>query len=259
MTALREAGANWTRPKLSRIENREQAVKPREAEVLLDIYAVTDPEVRNRLIGLASAPRDRGWIADIRRSLPPQFHRYVDWESVVVACRHFQTLVIPGLLQTPEYARGLISGITPELSEDEVERRVAARMVRQQILTRARPPQLHVILDEGVLERPIDSPRTMHKQIRRLIEAAESPSTTVQILPKSVGASPALEGPFSILTLPDPIPDMGYTEAPTGAAYLEDRDAVRDLTLRWGSLTDRAMTPDLSAAFIESAGQRLIQ
>ena len=134
----------------------------------------------------------------------------------LTAYRQFETLLVPGLLQTAEYARALVTGIHLDLAEDEVERRVAARLTRQQTLTRTAPPDLHVILDAGVLERPVGAPLVMRNQLRRLAESADAPTITIQVLPKSVGASPALEGPFSILTLPDPMPDVGYSEGPPG-------------------------------------------
>jgi hypothetical protein len=83
----------------------------------------------------------------------------------------------------------------------------------------------------------------MRTQLRRLIEAAEMEHVTVQVLPKSAGATPALDGSFSILTLPDPIPDVGYTEGPGGAVYIEDRADVRTCIERWGILTERAYSP----------------
>jgi len=167
-----------------------------------------------------------------------------------VASRQFETLLVPGLLQTAEYARTLVTGIHPGLAEDEVERRVAARITRQQILTRTTPPHLHVILDAGVLERPVGTPLVMRNQLRRLAEATDTSNITIQVLPKSVGASPALEGSFSILTLPDPIPDVGYFEGPGRAVYIEDRDDVRAYTLRFGILTEQSLSQADSVALI---------
>jgi hypothetical protein len=144
---------------------------------------------------------------------------------------------------------------TSSLAEDEVERRVAARIIRQQILTRAAAPQLHVILDEGLLERPVGTPVVMRNQLRRLVEASDAPNITIQILSRSAGASPALEGPFSILTLPEPIPDVGYSEGPGRAVYIEDRDDVRAYTLRFGILTEQALPQTASVKLIAEAAK----
>ncbi|AOS63311.1 helix-turn-helix domain-containing protein [Actinoalloteichus hymeniacidonis] len=247
----------WSRPKLSRIENREQGVKAREVEQLLNVYRVTESSLREWLLELANTPRERGWTVDVRKSLPEDFHRFLALESALVASRQFETLLIPGLLQTPEYARALISGIGPQLPEDEVERRVAARITRQQILARTNAPTLHAIVDAGALERPVSEPRVMRGQMRRLVEAAELPHVTVQVLPKSAGGGPAVEGPFSILTLQDPIPDIGYSEGPGRAVYIEDRDQVRDYTLRFGVLTEQALSQHESTALIDDLGREL--
>ncbi|WP_019806561.1 DUF5753 domain-containing protein [Saccharomonospora halophila] len=243
---LRQGPGTWSRPKLSRIENREQGVKRRELDQLLDVYGVGDPALANWLRQLAGDSRRRGWLADVRKHLPPEFHQFLDWETALVACRQFETLLVPGLLQTTEYARALITGLDPGLSADEVERRVMARMARQQILSQPIPPTLHVILGEGALERPVGGERVMRKQLRHLVEATENPNIAIQVLPKTVGASPALEGPFSILTLPDPIPDIGYAEGPGRPDYIESRDEVRAYTLRFGALTEQALTQDES-------------
>lgn len=203
------------------------------------------------VVGLA----ERGWMVDIRKNLPQDFHAFLKWEAALVAHRQFETLLVPGLLQTAEYARALINGIHPDLAEDEVERRVSARINRQQILTRASPPHLHVILDAGVLERPVGTPLVMRNQLRRLAESADASNITIQVLPKSVGASPALEGPFSILTLPDPMPDVGYTEGSGRAVYLEDRDEVRTYVLRFGILTEQALSRVDSVKLITDAAK----
>jgi transcriptional regulator with XRE-family HTH domain len=252
---LRESGGKWSRPKLSRIENREQGVRAREVEQLLDVYGVTDQSLRDGLLELASAPRERGLAFDIRKHVPEEFHRFLDWEAALVAYRQFETLLVPGLLQTADYASALISGINPHLTDDEVQRRVMARLARQQILSRTNPPSLHLILDAGVLERPVGAPRIMRDQLRRLAEAVDAPNVTIQVLPKEVGAGPALEGPFSILTLPDPIPDFGCAECPGRVVYFEDRDDVRKLTLRFGTLTEQALTQRKSAKLIADAAR----
>jgi len=250
---LRKGQGKWSRPKLSRIENREQGVKPREVEQLLDVYGVKDQALRDWLIQLASTAHERGWVVDVRKNLPQHFHTFLNWEVALVERRQFETLLVPGLLQTSEYARALVTGIHPDLAEDEVERRVSARITRQQILTRTAPPRFHVILDAGVLERPIGEPRVMRNQLRRLTESAETPNIMIQVLPKSVGAGPALEGPFSILSLPEPMPDVGYAEGSGRAVYVEDRDRVREFTLRFGVLTEQSLSQADSMKLITDA------
>jgi hypothetical protein len=135
-----------------------------------------------------------------------------------------------------------------------VEGRVLARVARQRVLTRPDPLRYHVILDETVLTRPIGSAAVMRGQLAKLAGEIEAKHVTVQVLPIAAGASPGIDGSFSLLTLPEPIPDFGYAERPGGAGYIEDRDDVRQLTERWGILTERAHPPAESLELITSAG-----
>ena len=252
---MRERHGRWSRSKLGRIENRDQDVKVRQVEQLLDLYGVDDASLRAWLIDLAETANDRGYWRAIRKDLPHDFHDVLNVEAALVALRQFETMVIPGLLQTPEYTRAVINGVYPGLALDIVDRRVMARLARQTVLSRPDPLQYHMIIEEGILERPVGSPAIMRNQLRRLIEETGNDNVTLQILPKSIGASPALEGPFSILTLPDPIPDFGYTEGPGGAVYIEDRELVRECTVKWGVLTEQAFSPADSVDLLKDVMQ----
>ncbi|WP_405621666.1 DUF5753 domain-containing protein [Streptomyces sp. NBC_01508] len=101
---------------------------------------------------------------------------------------------------------------------------------------------LHFVMDQTVLERVIGEPSVMRGQLQKLLDTAESPNTTLQVLPLNAGGSPGLEGPFSLLTLPEPIPDFGYAEGQAGMFYIEDREHVRRCTLRFGILTELALS-----------------
>ncbi|WP_285504705.1 helix-turn-helix transcriptional regulator [Actinokineospora sp. NBRC 105648] len=252
---LQDRGGKWSRSKVSRIEKREQGVKDYDVERLLDVYDVTDPDVREWILGLAARADERGYWLGIRKDLPEDFHGLLNVEAALIARRQLETMVVPGLLQTPDYTRALVIGANPGMAHELVERRVLARAARQRVLTRPEPLRYHVILDETVLERPIGTPSVMRGQLARLIDAAEAEHTTIQVLPRSVGASPALDGSYSILTMPDPIPDVGYTEGPGGAVFIEDRTEVRTCIERWGILTDSALSPVDSLAWIKSTGK----
>ncbi|MDQ3405281.1 MAG: helix-turn-helix domain-containing protein [Actinomycetota bacterium] len=252
---LRAGPGKWSRSKLSRIETREQGVRSQEVDQLLALYGVTDDELRTWLLDLATTADERGYWLAIRKDLPGDFHEFLNVEAALVAFRQLTTLVMPGLLQTPDYTRALVIGANPGLAFEVVERRVLARVARQQVLTRPHPLRFHVIIDQSVLERPVGTVSVMRSQLRRLIEVAEMEHVTIQVLPTSAGASPALNGSFSILTLPNPIPDFGYTEGPGGAVYIEDRADVRSCIERWGILTGVALSPAHSVDAIRAAGK----
>ncbi|TDC75216.1 XRE family transcriptional regulator [Actinomadura sp. 7K507] len=249
---LSDGPGRWSKPKLSRIENRHQGVRSREVEQLLDLYGA-DAETRAEMLELAENASERGWWLTYRKDLPEDFHPLFNLEVAMVARRQFETMIVPGLVQTADYARSLIKGLHPELATSDVARRVAARLARQQILTRDEPPQLHLILDEAILERPVGSPQIMRAQLQRLIDVSESDHVIVQVLPRGIGATPGLGGPFSILSLPEPIPDIGYTEGIGGSIYLESTASVRACTLRFGILTKQALSPEDSFSRISAA------
>ncbi len=244
----------WSRSKLSRVENREYHVKPREVEQLLDVYGVTDPGTRDELVQLAADSRERDWWLSFGKGFTDNLRTLMSLESGLVALRDFHNQLVHGLLQTADYTRALAMSINPGLlSPAELERRVAVRMARQQILAKDPPPQLHCILDETILQRLIGDRIVMHDQMRKLLHATDKPNITIQVLPRDVGGSPGLLGPFSLLTLPHPIPDIGYTEGAAGTFYIEDRDRVRRWVLRFGILTQRALSREDSAELIAEA------
>lgn len=251
---LNRIGGKWSTSKISRIETRQQGVKSFDVERMLDAYEVTDPNTREWVLGLSERAGERGYWLAIRKDLPDDFQQLLHVEATLLAVRQVEMIVVPGLLQTPDYTRALVNGVNPGLDFEVVERRVLARMARQRILHRPKPLRYHVILDETVLTRPIGSPAVMRGQLAKLVDAAEAEHITVQVLPMAIGASPAAEGSFSINTLPEPIPDFGYAESPGGSMYIEDRAHVRELVEKWGILTGRALSPAESLDALKAAG-----
>ncbi|MPZ80009.1 MAG: helix-turn-helix domain-containing protein [Actinophytocola sp.] len=250
---LTKIGGKWSTSKLSRIETRQQGVKSFDVERLLDAYEVTDANTREWLMGLSARAGERGYWLAIRKDLPVDFQQLLHVEATLLAVRQLETLVVPGLLQTPDYTRALVNGVNPGLDFEVAECRVLARMARQRVLNRPKPLRYHVILEESVLTRPVGTPSVLRGQLAKLVDAAESEHITLQVLPTSIGVTPAVQGPFSILTLPEPIPDFGYAESPGGAMYIEDRAHVRELVEMWGILTGRALTSADSLDAIKAA------
>jgi transcriptional regulator with XRE-family HTH domain len=252
----RATGGRWSRSKVSRIETR--AYKPRryELEAMLDLYGVRDPLERDAMVRLQEGSIQRGYWDPIRPDLPEDFHRVLDIEASLVERRQFETMLIPGLLQTMDFARALITSANPGIPPEQAERRVIARMTRQQVLTRPDPLRLHVILDEAILDRPVGPLGVMRNQLHRLVDAARAEHVTIQILPTAVGASPALNGPFSVMTPPNPMPEFAYVEAPGKAHYTDDDAIVRAFANNFAVLAERALSPARSADRITAAADR---
>jgi len=254
---LRQAGGRWSASKLSRIENREHGVRTREVEQLLDVYSVTDGAVREPILTLAARARERAGRAGLGVDLPEHLRSVVSIEAGLVAMRQFETMLIPGLLQTTDYTRALIEVINEDsVGPTEIERRVAARMARQHVLRRPAPPTFHVILDQAVLQRPIGRPSVMRDQLRKLVDLAAEPFLTLQILPLDAGGGPGLNGPFTLISLPSPAPDIVYGEGgPPGMIFVEDRDRVRMYTLWFGKLSQQALPRSESLDLVDQAAK----
>jgi transcriptional regulator with XRE-family HTH domain len=213
--------------KISRMELGRVSFKERDVADLLSMYGVGNLAEREALLGLARQANSPGWWHHYGDILPPWFQSYLGLEAAATLIRTYEIQFVPGLLQTPEYARAVILLGHAGATADEIDRRVELRRQRQQILDRIEPPQLWAVIDEAVLRRPIGGPEVMRTQIEALIEAAKKPNVRLQIIPFHAGGHAAAGGPFAILRFPEPeLPDVVYVEQLTSAIYLEKRDDV---------------------------------
>jgi transcriptional regulator with XRE-family HTH domain len=171
---------------------------------------------------------------------PAWFRDWVEIEREATSLRWFEPLLVPGLLQTEEYARAVLAAAHPAAADGEVDRLVGARMDRQAILARDDPPLMWVIVDEGVLTRPVGGARVMRDQIDRLIAAAQQPKIMLQVLPVSSGAHPGLDGRFAIAHS-DGAPDVAYLDNPLAGQVVERTDDVARVTLLYDILKAEAL------------------
>ena len=161
-------------------------------------------------------------------------------------------MLIPGLLQTEEYARAVLAAAHPASPEDEVERLVSARMDRQAILDQAEPPLLWVILDEGVLTRPVGGPVVMRDQIERLVKAARRPRIVLQVVPAGAGAHAGLDGHFVLASFDGP-PDVVYLNNTLAGQIVERPRDVARVALLYDILKAEALSPRASADLARKA------
>src|SRR5579864_4571270 len=207
--------------KISRMEHGRVGFKERDVGDLLTLYGVTDSEERAALLNLAREANTPGWWHAYSDVLPAWLEPYVGLEAAASVIRTCQIQLVPGLLQTEAYARALIRQGSAG-SEEEIARRGELRASRQEILRRPDAPQLWVVVDEGALRRPVGSRDVIREQLKYLIEMAEHPAVTLQILPFRTGAHPAMGGPFTILRFAEPdLADVVYIEQLTSALYLD--------------------------------------
>ncbi len=213
--------------KMSRLETGRVGFKDQDIAALLTLYGVTDEQQQGALRTLARNANAQGWWHDYSDILPAWFEAYLGLEEAATSIRAYEIQFVPGLLQTNEYARAVTLLGHPAAPADEIERRVRLRMTRQAMFTRPQSPHLWVALDEAVLRRPVGRPGVMRRQLTHLLEAAEWPNVTIQIIPFQAGGHAAAGGPFSILRFAEPdLPDVVYLEQLTSALYLDKRETV---------------------------------
>src|SRR5919197_823518 len=224
--------------KISRIETGHVGVTPRDVRDMLELYAI-DEDQREALVQLAREARKKGWWHAYNEVFTGSF---VGLESDASSLHAHQALLVPGLLQTEDYTRAVHRAIRPDQPDEEIERRVAARLARQNLLTDPQPPEYWAIIDEAVLHRVVGGPAVMRAQLHHLIDASEHPHVTLQVVPFGAGAHAGMEGPFLILGFPEQAdPDVVYVENTTTGSYLEDPSDVYRYTLMFDHLRASAL------------------
>jgi transcriptional regulator with XRE-family HTH domain len=244
--------------KISRVETGRVSVSPRDVRDMLSLYGV-DPQRLDSLVQLARESRQKGWWHAYSDTIQPRFATYVGLEDAASEIRTYEVNLVPGLLQTEDYARSVISAGNLTGSLEDVERRVALRMARQPMLLSGRnPPQLWAVLDEAVLHRTVGGPGLMRLQLDHLVEVASRPNVAVQVIPYSAGAHPGMGKPFVILSFPERAdPDVVYLEDLTSTLYLEDVDEVDRYNVLFNHLRATALSFEESAALMTSVAKEL--
>ena len=247
----------WSTSTIFRIETGRSRPQPGNVRVLLELYGVSGPE-RDGLIRLAREARQPGWWHSFRDVLPNPYEVFIGLEAGAASIRNFEPVVVPGLLQTEEYARQMSRGGPRELDRDDIERRVQVRMERQRILPREDRPRLWAVIDEAVIRRIVGDLEVMREQLRHLIDSAEQGKTTLQVVPFSAGAHAGTTGPFIILDFPEPTdPAVVYVETLAGDLYLEERADVDRYTLAFDRLLAAALHPDDSMRLVQQAADAM--
>ena len=245
-----------SRSKISRLETGRVGFKSRDVEDLLSLYGVTDQRQRSEVLALARQSSAPDWWAKDSDILPAWFETYLGLESAAVSIRSFEVQFVPGLLQTEDYARAVTWLGHSSAPDVEIDRRVALRVKRQEVLTRTGPPRVWAVMDEAVLRRPYGGAAVMRAQLRRLAVAAELPQVTLQVIPFAHGGHAGASGAFSILRFQEQdLPDVVYIEQLTSALYLDQRPDVEHYLQVVDQLSGQALTPADSAAFIEQVAR----
>jgi transcriptional regulator with XRE-family HTH domain len=234
--------------KISRMETGERGLYVDDVAALLGLYHVPAKR-REELLDLVRNGGDPNWWQLKPSDLPTEWRDLMALEADAVAITNFEPLVIPGLLQTSEYATAVISGTNPELTDTEANKLVATRMGRQTLLDRRNAPTLHAIIDEIVLRRPIGEPGVMQRQLQHLLTYARRPNIKLQVVPFAAGATPVLGGPMVILDLTTGR-GVVHLETWRAGAFLSEEPHVREARVVMRRLLALALAPDESARLI---------
>ncbi|MFE1799932.1 helix-turn-helix domain-containing protein [Streptomyces sp. NPDC059517] len=247
----------WHQSKVSRIETGRSGVKPADVRRLLDAYDVRDPELHELLVVLAGADGDgrHHWWHAYRGLLPSTYSDFISLEAQAGAMRTLENSVVPGLLQTPEYARAVtraaLDGVPDGKIDALVEMLVKVRLARQEVLRSNKPLRLSAVLDESVLRRTVGGPEVMARQLDRLREAAHLPHVRIQVLPFGVGAHIGVTGPFVIFSFTNRSDlDVVVLDHLTSSLYLEQREDLQSYEEAFTSLQGQALSPEDTLDFI---------
>ncbi|MEU2789986.1 helix-turn-helix transcriptional regulator [Streptomyces sp. NPDC007100] len=248
----------WHQSKISRIETGRSGVRPADVERLLDAYGVREAEPRALLAALCGdgsgqggGAGRQGWWQAYRDLLPPEYRDFISLEYEACRARTLETTVVPGLLQTPDYARAVTRAALSGLPAEQVDKLVDVRIARQKVLHGERPLELWAVLDEAVLRREVGPPGVMAAQLRHILDVGRLPHVRLQVLPFASGVHIGITGPFVIFSFPL-IADLDVVvlDHLTSSLYLEQQEDLRAYSDAFDMLRGHALSCEKSSEFI---------
>ncbi|MGH3822505.1 MAG: helix-turn-helix domain-containing protein [Pseudonocardiaceae bacterium] len=231
---------------------RVQRPQQRTLMALLDLYGVVDPH-RADLLELARNGAQQGWLQPYHSELPELYTTYIGFEAEARSVSTYESLLVPGLLQTEDYARAVVTAGLPMASEHEVQQRVQARIERQFLFSKPEPVKLWAIMDEAALHRQVGGAEVMRTQLSHLIKSASGPHVTLQVIPYSAGAHAGMPGSFVLLDFPNPAdPEVVHIDSLAGDLFLEKEADLRRYHLLFEHLRAVAASPELTTKMLAS-------
>jgi transcriptional regulator with XRE-family HTH domain len=240
---------------LYRIETARARPQRRTLNALLDLYEVTDP-LRADLLDVARSANGQGWARPYHWQLPGEYAAYISFEAEARAVHNYESLFIPGLLQTEDYGRAMIKGVLPTATESEINERVEARAERQKLLDAADPLELWAVVDEAAIRRVVGGPRVMAAQLEHVMQMMTRPNVTVQAITYDSGAHPGMPGAFVHMEFRDQLdPELVYVDTLAGDIFLEADDDIRRYRAMFDHLRAGALSPPDTAKLIASVAE----
>ncbi|WP_371655549.1 MULTISPECIES: helix-turn-helix transcriptional regulator [unclassified Streptomyces] len=235
---------------LYRIETARVRPQRRTLIALLSEYGVAEPQA-SEILALSRQADEQGWLRPYHADLPDEYTAYISFEAEARSVRNYESLFIPGLLQTEDYARAVIRGVLPTATTKEVDHRVQARIERRVVFEKERSLELWAIMDEATLQRMVGGPKVARAQLNHLLAMAEQPYVTLQIIPFGAGAHPGMPGSFVLMDFPDPEdPPVVYIDSMAGDLFLEAPEDIRRYEQIFDRLRAQALSPEGSTSLI---------
>ncbi len=253
---LKDVG-EYVRRDASTVSRFESGILPaRIPEVLayLDLCGINDPHRRDSLKRLSQDVFQKGWWDGYADEVAGSLVDRIWLESRAQGLRSFEAIVMPGLLQTRDYAETVIRAGDPDAPEGDIQRWVDIRITRQQLLTRDDPIRLVAVIDEAALRRKVGGAKVMRAQLAHLIEVGGRPHAEILVLPAAAGAHASPEGSFEVFEMPEPYSDFGYAQTPAGEIYVEST-AVERLASAYHRLREMSLGRKDTLAFIASVAK----
>jgi transcriptional regulator with XRE-family HTH domain len=257
-------GLEWSETKIWRIETGQTSLRSFDVEVMCRVYKAQS-DMTAALMSLAKETKARGWWQAYGDAVPEWFDLYVGLEAAASKLSLYEQELVPGLFQTADYARTVITADHPEESDEEADRRVSLRMARQALVRRTiDPPALQVALNESVLRRTVGGHQVMAAQLQRLAEASELPNVSLRVVPFAAGFHPGvLSGSFNILRFPlngggqESEPPTVYADLYTGALYLDKPSEIDRYSEAYAGIWEHALDEEASRELIQQAAEAL--
>jgi transcriptional regulator with XRE-family HTH domain len=233
---------NWARSKISKLENASQTITSADVISMAVVYGVSEAE-RDELVDEVHHASERGWWLSYGDAVTAKrFDRYVDFESEAVSLVNFEIDLVPGLLQTEDYARAVARAFTPSADQSQIQHRVELRKRRQARLFADHPIEFDAVVNEVALRQLVGGRDVMRDQLKHLSRIAHLPNVSIRMIPFAVGAYPAMGRPFVILSFDRPEwLDVAYQENLNSCIYVEDPAEVAQYTAGYTGLCERAL------------------
>ncbi|REE96305.1 helix-turn-helix domain-containing protein [Thermomonospora umbrina] len=235
---------------LYRLETARVRPQVRTMDALLALYGA-DEETAEKLATLLRESVQRGWVQPNQVELPGEYSTYISFEAEAQTIWNFESSALPGLLQAEGYARAVIAGGAPEATASHIDRLVAARLRRQEVLRKKEPLKFWAIIDEAALRRRVGTPEVFNEQMDHLIEVSQLPNVTLQVIPLDAGAHPGMHGSFVVMQFAEDLgPNIVYVENMTRDLFLEEESDISSYTLGFEHLRAVALSPAASRKLV---------